>query len=47
MENKFEMSMIGELIFFLGPQIKKLKNETFVIQEKYIKDVLKKFGTEL
>ena len=44
MANEFEMSMIGELSYFLGLQIKKLKNGTFVSQGKYIKDMLKKFG---
>ena len=44
MANEFEMSMIGELSYFLGLQIKQLKNGTFVSQGKYIKDVLKKFG---
>jgi hypothetical protein len=37
--------MIGELSYFLGLQIKQLKNGTFVSQGKYIKDMLKKFGT--
>ena len=44
MANEFEKSMIGELSYFLGLQIKQLKNCTFVIQSKYIKDMLKKFG---
>ena len=44
MANEFEMSMIVELSYFLGLQIKKLKNSTFVSQDKYIKDMLKKFG---
>jgi hypothetical protein len=44
MANEFEMSMIGELSYFLGLQIKQLKNGTFVSQGKYIKDMLKKFG---
>ena len=35
--------MIGELSYFLGLQIKQLKNGTFVSQGKYIKDMLKKF----
>ena len=39
-----EMSMIGELSYFLGLQIKQLKNGTFVSQGKYIKDMLRKFG---
>jgi hypothetical protein len=43
MSTKFEMSMIGELSYFLGLQIKQLKNGTFVSQGKYIKDMLKKF----
>jgi hypothetical protein len=43
MANEFEMSMIGELSYFLGLQIKQLKNDTFVCQGKYIKDMLKKF----
>jgi hypothetical protein len=46
MANEFEMSMIGELSYFLGLQIKQLKNVTFVSQGKYIKDMLKKFGME-
>jgi hypothetical protein len=44
MANEFEMSMIEELSYFLGLQIKQLKNDTFVSQGKYIKDMLKKFG---
>ena len=38
------MSMIGELSYFLGLQIKQLKNGTVVSQGKYIKDMIKKFG---
>jgi hypothetical protein len=44
MANEFEMSMIRELSYFLGLQIKQMKNGTFVSQGKYIKDMLKKFG---
>jgi hypothetical protein len=46
MAKKFEMSMIGELSYFLGLQIKQIKEGTFVSQTKYIKDMLKKFGME-
>ena len=46
MANEFEMSMIGELSYLLGLQIKQLKNDTFVSQGKYIKDMLKKFGMD-
>ena len=38
--------MIGELSYFLGFQIKQLKNGIFVSQGKYIKDMLKKFGMD-
>ena len=38
------MCMIRELSFFLGLQIRQLKNGTFVSQGKYMKDMLKKFG---
>ena len=44
MANEFEMSMIGELSYFLGLHIKQIKNGTFMSQGKYIKDMLKKFG---
>jgi hypothetical protein len=44
MANNFEMFMIGELSYFLGLQIKQMKNGTFVSQDKYIKDMLMKFG---
>ena len=43
MSREFEMSMIGELSFFHGLQIKQLKKGTFVCQSKYVKDILKKF----
>jgi len=44
MANEFEMSMIEELSYFLGLQIKQLKNSTFISQGKYIKDMIKKFS---
>jgi hypothetical protein len=46
MPKEFEMSMIGEHSYFLGLQIKQIKNSTFVSQGRYIKDMLKKFGME-
>jgi len=46
MAKEFEMSMIGELSYFLGLQINQMKNGTFVSHGKYIKDMLKKFGME-
>ena len=46
MASEFEMSMIGELTYFLGLQIKQLKEGTFVSQGKYIRDMIKKFGMQ-
>ncbi|KAK6118000.1 hypothetical protein DH2020_048255 [Rehmannia glutinosa] len=46
MQEKFEMSMIGELTFFLGLQVKHLKDGTFISQTKYTRDLMKKFGME-
>nr|GEU72708.1 retrovirus-related Pol polyprotein from transposon TNT 1-94 [Tanacetum cinerariifolium] len=46
MHDKFEMSMVGELNFFLGLQIKQLDDGIFFNQSKYIKEMLKKFGLE-
>jgi hypothetical protein len=44
MIQKFEMSMMGELKYFLGFQIKQLQEGTFISQTKYIQYILKKFG---
>jgi hypothetical protein len=44
MIQKFEISMMGELKYFLGFQIKQLQEGTFICQTKYIQDILKKFG---
>jgi hypothetical protein len=38
------MSMIGELTFFLGIQVKQTKEGTFVHQAKYTKGLIKKFA---
>ncbi|GJY25969.1 retrovirus-related pol polyprotein from transposon TNT 1-94 [Tanacetum coccineum] len=46
MHDEFEMSMMGELNFFLGIQIKQLEDGIFFNQSKYIKEMLKKFGLE-
>jgi hypothetical protein len=44
MESEFHMSMMGELTFFLGIQVKQMKQDTFVHQAKYTKDLIKKFN---
>jgi hypothetical protein len=42
MESEFQISMMGELTFFLGIQVKQTKQCTFVHQAKYTKDLMKK-----
>ncbi|KAL6555899.1 hypothetical protein OROGR_005187 [Orobanche gracilis] len=44
MQSKFEMSMMGELSYFLGLQVKQLPTGIFINQEKYSKELLNKFG---
>jgi hypothetical protein len=44
MENEFQMSMMGELTFFLGIQVKQMKEGIFIHQAKYTKDLMKKFN---
>ncbi|GKB28753.1 retrovirus-related pol polyprotein from transposon TNT 1-94 [Tanacetum coccineum] len=46
MHDEFETSMMGELNFFLGLQIKQMEDGIFSNQSKYIKEMLKKFGLE-
>jgi hypothetical protein len=46
MTDRIEMSMMDELTFFLGFQIKQAKDETFISQTKYTHDILKKFGMD-
>jgi hypothetical protein len=44
MESEFQMSMMGELTFFLGIHVKQTKQGTFMDQSKYTKDLMKKFN---
>ncbi|KAH9677495.1 hypothetical protein KPL71_025392 [Citrus sinensis] len=44
MSQEFEMSMMGELKYFLGLQIKQNEEGIFINQAKYVKDLLKRFG---
>ncbi|GJV25468.1 retrovirus-related pol polyprotein from transposon TNT 1-94 [Tanacetum coccineum] len=46
MHDEFEMSMMGELKFFVGLQIKQMEDGIFFNQSKYIKEMLKKFELE-
>nr|GEU92534.1 putative ribonuclease H-like domain-containing protein [Tanacetum cinerariifolium] len=44
MKDKFQMSLIGELTFFLGLQVKQKKDRIFTSQDKYVAEILRKFG---
>ncbi|GJT19954.1 putative ribonuclease H-like domain-containing protein [Tanacetum coccineum] len=44
MHEKFQMSSMGELTFFLGLQVKQKKDDIFISQDKYVDEILKKFG---
>jgi hypothetical protein len=44
MESEFQMSMMGELTFSLGIQVKQTKQGNFMHQAKYTKDLMKKFN---
>ncbi|KAK0593555.1 hypothetical protein LWI29_006532 [Acer saccharum] len=46
MSHEFEMSMVGELNYFLGLQIKQMHDRIFISQAKYAKSLVKKFGLE-
>nr|GEV36013.1 hypothetical protein [Tanacetum cinerariifolium] len=44
MKDKFQMSSMGELTFFLGLQVKQKKDGIFISQDKYVAEILNKFG---
>ncbi|GJR65307.1 putative ribonuclease H-like domain-containing protein [Tanacetum coccineum] len=44
MHEKFQMSSMGELTFFLGLQVQQKKDGIFISQDKYVGEILKKFG---
>jgi hypothetical protein len=46
MKQEFEMSMIGELTYFLGLQAKQTSEGIFISQAKYEKDLVKRFGRD-
>src|SRR4051812_36760660 len=46
MSEQYQISMMGELKFFLGLQICQQHNVTFISHEKYLKEFLKKFGMQ-
>ena len=46
MMDEFEMSMFGEIKFFVGLQINQMKHGIFITHSKYVKEILKRFGME-
>jgi hypothetical protein len=46
MQSEFEMSLLGELSFFLGLQIRQSNQGIFISQTKYIREMLKRFRME-
>nr|GEX34432.1 uncharacterized mitochondrial protein AtMg00810-like [Tanacetum cinerariifolium] len=43
MHEKFQMSLMGELTFFLGLQVKQKQDRIFISQDKYVTKILKKY----
>nr|GEU54587.1 putative ribonuclease H-like domain-containing protein [Tanacetum cinerariifolium] len=43
MKNRFQMSSMDELTFFLGLQVKQIEHGIFISQDKYVVEILKKF----
>ena len=46
MHSKYEMSMMGELNYFLRLQVSQMNDGIFIFQSKYVRDLLKKYGLE-
>ena len=46
MQSRYQMSMMGELSYFLGLQVKQSEEGTFICQTKYTRNLLKKFGMQ-
>ncbi|GJT95289.1 putative ribonuclease H-like domain-containing protein [Tanacetum coccineum] len=44
MHEKFQISSMGELTFFLGLQVQQKKDGIFISQDKYVNEIFKKFG---
>ncbi|GJX81829.1 putative ribonuclease H-like domain-containing protein [Tanacetum coccineum] len=44
MHKNFQMSSMGELTFFLGLQVKQKEDGIFISQDKYVNEILNKFG---
>ncbi|XP_022851835.1 uncharacterized protein LOC111373528 [Olea europaea var. sylvestris] len=46
LKQEFEMSMVEELSYFLGLQVRQREDRLFISQSKYAKDLVKRFGLD-
>jgi len=46
MQSEFEMSLVGELTYFLSLQVKQMEDTIFISQSKYAKNIVNKFGLD-
>ena len=46
MKKMFEMSMVGEMTYFLGSQVKQTDSRIYINQAKYARNLVKRFGLE-
>ena len=46
MKAMFEMSMVGELTYFLGLQVKQTDSGIYINQAKYARNLVKRFGLD-
>ena len=46
MQSRYELSMMGELNYFLGLQVSQRQDEIFICQSNYVRDLLKKYHLE-
>ena len=46
MQSRYQMSMMGEMSYFLGLQVKQTDDGIFINQSKYTKNLLKKFNLQ-
>lgn len=44
MQSEFEVSLVGELTYFLGLKVYQMEDTIFISQSKYVKSTVKKFG---
>nr|GEV55671.1 retrovirus-related Pol polyprotein from transposon TNT 1-94 [Tanacetum cinerariifolium] len=47
MKSRFEMSMMGEMTFFLGLQVNQSPSGIFINQSNYVNEILKKYGLKI